>query len=126
LGAHVGVVTRENWDQEIMNEALPIVVDLWAPWCGPCRALAPILEEQAVAYHGKVKVVKVNVDEQGEIAQAFEVQSIPMLAILYQGSLVGKVVGFGGREQLIELFKEVATVPEKVAQAPKEEPPAGG
>ncbi len=109
-----------------MNESLPIVVDLWAPWCGPCRALTPILEELAGTYHGKVKVVKVNVDEQQEIAQAFEVQSIPMLAILYQGSLVGKVVGFGGREQIVELFKEVVLVPEKIAALPKEEPPTSG
>jgi thioredoxin 1 len=108
-------VTSENFEAEVLRSALPVVVDLWAPWCGPCRNIAPILEELAIRYEGQVKVAKVNVDEEPSIASAFQVQSIPTLAVLYQGALFGSVVGFGGRASIEEMFTEVAQLPAKVA-----------
>jgi thioredoxin 1 len=115
MSANTVIVTADNWEAEVMNSAVPVIVDLWAEWCGPCKQIAPLLEEFGSQYAGKVKVAKVNVDEERAIAQAFDVQSIPTLAVVFQGGLVGKVVGFGGRAHVEQVFAEVAKIPEKVA-----------
>jgi thioredoxin len=114
---HPVTITEENWEAEVMKSDIPVVVDLWATWCPPCRAIAPILDEMATRWEGKVKVAKVNVDEQRRIYAAFDTQSIPTLGIVYQGGLVGKVVGFGGRAAVEGLFEDVAALPEKLATA---------
>src|SRR6185295_15196398 len=97
MGQNTVTVTTDNWEAEVVNSEIPVIVDLWAEWCGPCKQVAPVLEEFAAEYAGRVKVAKVNVDEQPQIASAFDVQSIPTLGVVYQGGLVGKVIGFGGR-----------------------------
>jgi len=109
-------VTTENFKAELLDAAEPVVVDLWAAWCGPCRAAAPVLADLAQEYAGKVKVAKINVDEQPALAQAFKVQGIPMFAVVWQGAIVGSVSGFGGRPGLANLFEQVAALPE-LAQA---------
>lgn len=114
-------VTAANWESEVMNSDIPVIVDLWAEWCGPCRALSPVLDEVGAKYEGKVKVVKVNVDEERGIAQAFEIQSIPTLGVVYRGGLVGKIVGFGGKPQIESVFADVAQLPEKIAESEKAE-----
>lgn len=113
---HVTHVTGETWEGEVVKCDLPVIVDLWAPWCRPCLAIAPLLEELGGEWAGKVKVVKVNVDEQPDIASAFEVESIPTLAVVYKGALYGKVVGFGGRGHLEQLFDQVSKLPEQAQQ----------
>lgn len=122
MGDHTTAVTSDNWESEVMKSDLPVIVDLWADWCPPCRELSPVLEEFAGKFAGRVKVVKVDVQTQREIAGAFEVQSIPTIGVVYQGGLVGKVVGYGGRAQVEQLFERVAGLPEEVA---KHEPEGG-
>jgi thioredoxin len=113
-------VTQETFELEVMQSELPVVIDLWATWCGPCRAVAPLLEELATKYDGKVKVVKIDVDSQPELAAAFEVESIPTMAVMYKGGLAGKVVGFGGRAHVEEIFRQVEQLPTMTQEAPPE------
>ncbi len=101
-------VTAANFEAEVRNAELPVVVDFWAPWCGPCRQIGPILEELAGTHAGKVKVAKVNVDQERDLAQAFEVRSIPMLAVLHKGESLGQMVGFRGRGALETLFEDLS------------------
>ena len=103
-------VTTSNFEQDVMKAAEPVVVDFWAPWCGPCKAIGPILEELSTTYAGKVRVAKVNVDEEPALADVFKVRGIPTLAVLLKGRLLGQVVGFRGRPQLEQLFQELARV----------------
>ncbi len=102
-------VTRDTFQAEVLDSDLPVVVDLWAPWCGPCRALGPVLEELAEEYAGKVKVVKINTDEEPELAGAFQVRSIPMVAALRGNKVVDVQVGFGGRAPLQAMFERLVS-----------------
>lgn len=86
-------VTDANFEEEVKNSAVPILVDFWAPWCGPCLRMAPMLEEIAAKYQGKLKVVKVNVDESQQTAIAFGIQSIPTLLIFKNGEVAERILG---------------------------------
>ena len=86
-------ITRENFENEVMKSNIPVLIDFWAPWCGPCRMMGPIIEQLAEEYEGKVKVGKVNVDEEGELSQAFGVMSIPTIVLVKDGKVVKQVVG---------------------------------
>lgn len=99
-------VTMDNFQSEIMQSDLPVVVDFWAPWCGPCRNIAPILDELAGTYDGQVKVAKVNVDDNPQIAQAFQIQGIPALFAIKGGKVVGNMVGFRGRQAVEGMFQD--------------------
>ncbi len=96
-------ITAENFESEVLKSDLPVLVDFWATWCGPCRMLAPVLEEFAKEYVGKIKVGKVNVDEQMSLAVKFRVESIPTLMLFKNGELIKKSLGF---MELSELKKE--------------------
>ncbi len=85
-------LTKNNFNDEVMNSNKPVLIDFWANWCGPCRMLSPVVDEIAQETDG-VKVCKVNVDEEPELARAFQVMSIPMLAVMKNGKLVNKAVG---------------------------------
>lgn len=102
-------VTAATFRTEVAESPIPVVVDLWAPWCGPCRAMAPVLEDLAARYAGRVKVVKVNVDEEPAIASAFGVQGIPTLAVVRGTKVVDGQVGFAGRAGMEQLFERAAT-----------------
>lgn len=91
-------VTKNDFDKEISGSNLPVLVDFWAPWCGPCRMLAPVLDELAGEMNGKVKILKVNVDEEPELASKFGVMSIPTVIAFKQGKATNKVVGFRSKE----------------------------
>lgn len=86
-------ITRENFENEVMKSNIPVLIDFWAPWCGPCRMMGPIIEQLAEEYEGKAKVGKVNVDEEGELSQAFGVMSIPTIVLIKDGKVVKQVVG---------------------------------
>ncbi len=97
-------ITSSNFENEVLKSDLPVLVDFWATWCGPCRMLAPVLEEIAKEFDGKIKVGKVNVDEQMQLAIKFHVESIPTLMLFNKGELVKKSLGFMEKDELIEYF----------------------
>ncbi len=86
-------VTDATFQQEVLSFAGPVLVDCWAPWCGPCRMVSPILDELASAFSGRAKIVKLNVDENPVTASQFQVQSIPTLLFFKSGNLVDKIIG---------------------------------
>ncbi len=88
----------KSWEIDVMNSNLPVFVDFWAEWCGPCRMVSPVVEELANDYDGKIKFVKVNVDEANELASKYNIFSIPTLALFHKGQLVGQQVGAASKE----------------------------
>jgi thioredoxin 2 len=92
--------TDANFEDVVERATIPVVVDLWAPWCGPCRMISPALEEVARRLRGQIKLVKVNVDENPNVASRFGVQGIPTLLLFRDGQLIDTVVGARGAEQL--------------------------
>ena len=85
--------TDTNFDQEVLKSDIPVLVDFWAPWCGPCRMVSPLVDELAEELSGKLKVVKVNTDENQEIAVKYGIRSIPTLGIFKNGNIVDGVIG---------------------------------
>ena len=93
-------VVDETFDQEVLKSDIPVLVDFWAEWCGPCRAIAPIIEEIARDYQGKVKIVKLNVDDNPKTTANFGVRGIPTLILFKQGKSVDTHVGMTSKSQL--------------------------
>ncbi len=104
-GENVKTFTVDNWESEVLKSENIVLVDFWAPWCGPCRMIAPIVEELAGEFAGKVVIGKLNVDEQGEIGTKYGIMSIPSLLLFKNGEIVEKIVGFRAKQDLIKLFE---------------------
>ncbi len=99
------IVTKENFAAEVLNSDIPVILDFYATWCGPCKMVAPLLAQIAQENAGKIKVCKVNVDEQMELAMQYGVASIPTLYGVKNGQPVAKVVGYAPKEKLLALVK---------------------
>lgn len=95
-------LTQENFEKEVVQSKVPVIIDFYADWCGPCRMMAPVFEEISKEYSGKVSFLKLNTEEQPEIAEAFEVMSIPSLVVVRDGKEIGRMVGFAPKN----IFKE--------------------
>ena len=100
-------VTEGTFESEVEKSAVPVVVDFWAPWCGPCRIVGPILEEIAADNEGKVKVAKVNVDENPALAQRFGIRGIPTIMFFKAGETVGQMVGAASKDRIQETIDSV-------------------
>ena len=98
-------ITKDNFEKEILSQGKAII-DFWAPWCGPCQMLTPIIEELAEEMKGKIKVGKVNVDEQNELAAQFGVMSIPTIVAFEDGKVIKKSIGVQPKENIIKMFNE--------------------
>ena len=99
-------ITRENFENEVMKSDIPVLIDFWATWCGPCRMMGPIIEQLAEEYEGKAKVGKVNVDEEGELSQAFGVMSIPTIVLIKDGKVVKQAVGARPKAEVEAMLQE--------------------
>jgi len=95
----------DNFDSEVINSTLPVLVDFWAPWCGPCKMVAPVIEELATEYAGKIKVCKLNVDKAADIASRFSVMSIPTIIVFNNGKVAKQTIGAVPKKQLIDMIK---------------------
>ena len=99
-------ITKDTFEEIVLKSDKPVVVDFWASWCGPCRMVAPILEELSNDFDGKVQIAKVNVDEQGELAAQFRIMSIPTVLVFKNGEVAEKIVGARAKEEFAELIQK--------------------
>lgn len=99
-------LTEKNFQEEVIKSSLPVLVDFWAEWCMPCKKIAPIVDEVAKEYSGKIKVAKVNIDEGQGIASKYGIMSIPTLIIFKDGKAIDQVVGFLSKQQLKSKIEE--------------------
>lgn len=97
-------ITSENFEQEVLKSDIPVLLDFWATWCGPCKMIAPVLSQIAEEQAGKIKVGKVNVDEQQDLTMRFSISSIPTLIVFKNGEITNKAVGFMSKSEIEELL----------------------
>ncbi|MBI5821888.1 MAG: thioredoxin [Verrucomicrobia bacterium] len=99
-------ITAANFDAEVLKSPLPVLVDFWAPWCGPCKMIAPVLDQLAVEFDGKARIAKCNVDDANELAAQYRVTSIPALIMFKGGQVVAQAAGAKPKKELQKLISE--------------------
>jgi len=105
---NIVVVTQENFAEEVLQSTTPVLVDFWAEWCGPCKMITPILGELADEYEGRVKITKVNIDEQQGLAAEYGIRAIPTLLLFDKGQVADQIVGLRSKRDLKASFDRVA------------------
>lgn len=106
MSKNIVTVTDQNFKKEVLESEVPVLVDFWAPWCAPCRMIAPVVEQLADEYAGKFKIAKLNTDENSETASAYGIRSIPTLGIFKGGQLIDGVVGAVPKQALAKKLDE--------------------
>jgi thioredoxin 1 len=106
--AKIIALTQENFAKEVLESTSPVLVDFWAEWCGPCKMISPILDELADEYDGKVKIGKVNIDEQQGVAAEYGIRAIPTLLLFHKGQVADQIVGLRSKRDLKASFDRVA------------------
>lgn len=101
-------IDSENFDKEIEKSDLPVLIDFWAPWCGPCQMMGPVFEELASDFKSKIKFAKLNTDEEPEIAQQFNISGIPCLVLSVKGKEKNRIVGFMPKDALKKRIEEIS------------------
>ena len=107
-GANIVTLTQENFATEVLKAGSPVLVDFWAEWCGPCKMIGPILDELAEEYDGRVKIGKVNIDQQQELATEYGVRAIPTLLVFHEGQVADQMVGLRSKRDLKASLDRVA------------------
>ena len=97
-------ITSKNFEDEVSKSEIPVLLDFWASWCGPCKMVSPIIDQVSEELQGKVKVGKINVDEEEKLAQGFNIMSIPTLVVIKNGKLVNQSVGVRSKEEIIQMI----------------------
>lgn len=105
--ANIIQVGDDNFEAEVIRSKLPVLIDFWAPWCGPCKSIAPVIEELANEYEGKLKVTKLNVDDNPNTASRYGVRGIPNLLILKEGTVKEQVVGVVPKGRLVDAIEKI-------------------
>jgi len=96
-----------EFEKEVINSELPVLVDFWAPWCGPCRMIAPVIDEISAKYEGKVKIVKLNTDENPKTPSDYQISAIPTLLFFKSGKVVKEIVGITPKEEIEKVIEEI-------------------
>ena len=107
MAGNVAEVSDQNFETDVIKSETPVLVDFWAPWCGPCRAIAPVVEELAGEYHGKVSFAKLNTDDNQRTAMQYGIMSIPTLLVFRGGNEVARVVGVQSKQNLKKTLDSV-------------------
>ncbi len=103
---HITAATDDNFDAEVLKSSKPVLVDFWAPWCGPCKVIGPIVEKLAEKYKDSIKIMKLNVDNAPKSAVNFNVRSIPTVILFKDGKIIDTIVGLASQERLEDLIKK--------------------
>jgi thioredoxin 1 len=103
---NIANVTDASFENDVLKSKEPVLIDFWAPWCGPCRAIGPVVEQLAKEYEGKVRMVKVNIDDNPRVPTQYDVRSIPTLLLFKDGKVLGQIVGAVPKPKIEELVKK--------------------